>query len=305
MDTSQVSIVALPLFFVGLMFLTTPHAFASAENLSNAPQSSQPASVQLTVSKQEQPALRLEVKQAPLKQILIQIADKTGSVVHYSVLPEEPVTATCAGSAVKQIMECLLGNKVDRVYRQTTLAKNQPNHAKSGVAAEEIWILGARYGNSGNNMSCTLDGNQTGIIGDNGLSDMGSPQQALMRMTQIMNNPMYAELGKQALSMLAAGGKTGDAKTDEEIVKTLENALRDKNPEARAQAVFGLTQQDKSNTGILHEALQDSNADVRLMAVDSAKADSTEGRAVLSEALNDQDITVRALAEQKLNAAGQ
>lgn len=261
--------------------------------------------INFILDRQEQPALRLDAQQAPLGQILKQIADKTSSVVHYSVLPEEPVTATCAGATVKQVMECLLGNKVDRVYRRTTLAKSPLKPADSGVAAEEIWILGARYGNTGSNVSCILDGSQTGASEQHDMNDMGLPQHALMRMTQIMNNPMYAELGKQALSMLAAGGKTGDAKTDDEIVKTLENALQDKNPEARAQAVFGLTQQDQSNTGILREALQDNNADVRLMAVDSAKADTEQGQAVLREALNDSDETVRALAEQKLASAGQ
>jgi HEAT repeats len=270
--------------------------------LQAAPTQQQAAIIQLTVNPHEQPAIQFEAKAAPLKQILNQFTLKTGATIHYSVLPEEPVTATCAGDSVKAVMECLLGNKVDRVYRKLNpqnAAITLTKHA--AIPKEEIWILGARYGNT-SNMSCTLDANQPEAAANE--TDT-LPQQALLNMAQIISDPRYSVIGKQALSILAAQGKTGDAKTDAEIVQTLEGALKDKNPEARAQAIFGLSQHDSNNTEILHEALQDKNSDVRLMAVDRAMADTSQGRAVLSEALNDSDATVRALAEQKLNAAEQ
>lgn len=274
---------------------------ATINVLQAAPLQPQAAIIQLLVNPHERPAIQFEAKQAKLGDILKQFAEKTGATIHYSVLPEEPVTATCAGDSVKAVMECLLGNKVDRVYRKLNPQDTAITQAKNtAVAKEEVWILGTRYGSSGN-MSCTLDAKKSELTAN---PTEALPQQALMNMAQIISDPRYAQIGKQALSMLAAGGKTGDAKIDAQIIQTLEGALKDKSPEARAQAIFGLSQQDSNNTQVLHEALQDTNADVRLMAVDSAKADTPQGRSVLSEALNDRDETVRALAEQKLNVEG-
>jgi hypothetical protein len=204
----------------------------------NNPEPTEKPVIALTATPGSQPALQLEARQAPLGGILKQFAEKTGAIIHYSVLPEEPVTATCAGDTVKTVMECLLGNKVDRVYRKlnpqdTTITPG----INAGIPKEEVWILGARYGDS-SNMSCTLDAGNT-VSADNEADAL--PQQALMNMAQIISDPRYAVIGKQALSMLAAQGKTGDAKTDAKIVETLEGALKDKSPEARAQAVFGLS----------------------------------------------------------------
>jgi hypothetical protein len=260
------------------------------------------AVMQLVVNPKTQPAIQFEARQASLKAILNQFAEKTGAIIHFSVLPEEPVTATCAGDTVKQVMECLLGSRVDRIYRKMPHNLRNKLLAENTLPKEEIWILGARYGNTGSSMSCTLDDGKTNNAKKQASGREQTPQQALMKMAQIIDDPRYGELGKQALSMLAAAGKTGDAETDAEITQTLENALKDKNPEARVQAVYGLIQQDKTNTEVLHEALQDNNADVRLMAVDSAKTDSPQGRAILHEALTDTDETIRSLAEQKLNA---
>ena len=98
------------------------------------------------------------MKQASLAQILKQIAAKTGAKIHYSVLPEEPLTATCAGVTIKQIMECLLGSRVDRIYRKLpklpVITKSEAAIASNGIQPEEIWLLGSRYGNAANTMQC-------------------------------------------------------------------------------------------------------------------------------------------------------
>lgn len=145
--------LALPIVFSSLMLLVAVRAFASADNVSNVVQASQSSSIQITLSKQATTAIRLGARYAPLGQIPKAIADKTGAVIHYSVLPST-VTFTCVGANVRYVMECLLGSRIDRVCRnpQSGLAKlnaakssNTFVHHNSGQA-EEIWILGSRFG---------------------------------------------------------------------------------------------------------------------------------------------------------------
>ncbi|MEQ1546901.1 hypothetical protein [Methyloglobulus sp.] len=87
MNTPQALILAL---FFAYLVLCVPAVFANTEQISNSLQPSQPASIQITLSKQANTAIRLEAKAAQLGQILKAIADKTGVNIHYSVLPEAP-----------------------------------------------------------------------------------------------------------------------------------------------------------------------------------------------------------------------
>lgn len=285
--------------FIVCVILRPVAALAATEGTSNAIQTSQP-SVHIALSGQKDSAIRLEARQAPLGQVLKEITAKTGAIIHYSVLPQEPVTATCVGANVKQVMECLLGSRVDRIYRKPPkLARPKANifAANAKIQPEEIWLLGSHFGDAVNTMQCTLDGSlKTVSTAENNQNS----NTAVIRMAQINNDPRFAELRKQALSLLAAQGKTGDTATDDEVVETLHQALADQDPEVRAQAVFGLSQQDSGNTNALHDALQDNNADVRLMAVDGANGGDPQTQAILNEALNDSDATVRAAASYKL-----
>ena len=52
-------------------------------------------SIRVIRSENAESELQLEVRQASLKQVLDKIAGDTGLVIHYSVLPEGSVTATC------------------------------------------------------------------------------------------------------------------------------------------------------------------------------------------------------------------
>ncbi|MDP3933041.1 MAG: hypothetical protein Q8Q45_11915, partial [Methylococcaceae bacterium] len=105
--------------------------FAAAQDVSN----SSPASIQLTLSQQAPDAIRLEARHAPLGKILKAIADKTGVSIHYSVLPDAPVTATCIGENVSQIMDCLLAKQVGLVAHKAQ--KDKP---------AEFWLLGSSVG---------------------------------------------------------------------------------------------------------------------------------------------------------------
>ena len=105
------------------------------------------------------------------------------------------------------------------------ITKSEASIASNGIQPEEIWLLGSRYGNAAHTMQCTLDGSQkTGNSRNNATTDEQNPNTALLRMAQLADDPRFAELRKQALSMLAAQGKTGDAKTDADITETLQQA---------------------------------------------------------------------------------
>ncbi len=276
-------------------------------NTGFAAPNAQPSSfIQLTVNPLSQPAIQFEATQAPLKVILNQFAEKTGAVIHFSVLPEEPVTATCAGDTVKQVMECLLGSRVDRVYRKVNDKPAKNILAKNAIQKEEIWILGSRYGQAANNtMACTLDASKTTQAKPIDSMVDESPQDELMRIVQFSGNGVLADLRKEALSMLALAGKTGNPETDAQIVETLQDAFKDQDAEIRAQAVVGLSHQDMDNSEMLHEAIQDKSVDVRLMAVDHTPNDTPDGKMLLREAMRDKDDTVRTKAREKLGAEGE
>lgn len=325
MGLSRSLTVALPHFFIGLALLAVTPMFAKADGISTAIEHVKPANnppvkisnptvtlssnskvtaiaqsnTHISLQKLDDKLL-LEARHAPLIQILKTIADKTGALIHYSVLPQAPVTATCAGLTVKAVMECLLGNRVDRIYRQMPATKGIKTvslNGKVNLQPIEIWLMGSRFSSVPNTMQCTLDGNR---LTNNPTANNPTPDLALLRMAQVTGDPRFTELKKQAIAILAAQGKTGNPALDDEVIDTLQQALTDPDAETRAQAVFGMMNQDSTNTEVLHDALQDNNPDVRLMAVDSADANNPAAQAILQEALNDRDETVKAAASAKL-----
>jgi HEAT repeat protein len=100
----------------------------------------------------------------------------------------------------------------------------------------------------------------------------------------------------EGLSRLAGQGAADDAA----VRQTLERALSDEDPNARAQALYGLARLEGAGAvGMLQDALHDSDVSVRLMAVDSAGHDA-QGAALLQQALGDADETVREFAAMRL-----
>ncbi|NOS75806.1 MAG: HEAT repeat domain-containing protein, partial [Methyloglobulus sp.] len=250
----------LMIFAAFIIGLVTPGMLIaeSKGNIVNAARSDLPSTIQLSISQPPKPLIQLEARNASLTQILQRITEKTGAIIHYSVLPEEPVTATCAGVTVKNVMECLLGSRIDRIYRKLPVQSAILATAKTNIQPVEIWLLGSRFGNAVSTMQCTFDGSRKTINTRGNTSDSdNSPSKSLIRMAQIDNDPRFSELRKQALSILAAQGKTGDAETDAEITETLHKALTDEDAEMRAQAVFGLMQHDNTDDTVLLEALKD------------------------------------------------
>ena len=240
--------------------------------------------------------LRLEVRQAPLKQVLDKIAGDTGLLIHYSVLPEGLITATCVGTTLKQVMECLLDRKADLVFRY-------PRGLSRGVSQiqpKEVWVLRTKSepppqaANSSvyNTMVTQQPVMQmtSGAQTDTELAAAGQTN-ALIERAKSKNPKDRAD----AISSLMNEGKAGDAA----VRKVLEEALLDKDANVRAQAISSLTHREGDNaTAELQVALHDSDASVRLMAVGRIGNNA----ALLQEALTDSDATVRELAAMKLES---
>ncbi len=273
---------------IGLFLLLSETALADRKN------------IQFVATDKAGGELQLEVRQAPLAAVLDEIADATGVAIHYSVLPQELVTASCAGSNVSGILTCLLERKADLVYKYRGVSAQD---TQSQREPEEVWVLGTELAADGVNSAAFKAADSEGLLksrstdrdnrgdqtdsGQDGVDDTDT----LLKMTG-SNDP--AERA-DALALLAVNGPFGDA----DIRKALETALTDKDANVRAQALSSLARRDGDGAAAqLQAALADSDVSVRLMAVDSAG----NNPALLQQAVTDSDETVRTLATIKLEA---
>jgi hypothetical protein len=282
----QASVLFLPPFFASLLLLVATHAFASADNVSNALQTSQPSSINLTLSKQADTAIRLEARTAPLGQILKAIADKTGAQIHYSVLPEAPVTATCVGANVGQVMDCLVAKQVGLVAHKAQ--KDKP---------AEFWLLGSSVG------SC-----QAVMVAPSALPAQAMVEQQptpeeqaeIDRITQEQSDQLLKQTeSKDSTERSSAIGNLGSVgvKDDPNVDAALRDALDDEDANVRSQAIASIVQRggDDVNDQI-SQALKDKTAIVRIAAVSTI----TDDVALLNQAVNDKDQSVREIAKSKL-----
>jgi HEAT repeats len=243
----------------------------------------------LVISTNKGSELQLEVRQVPMVEVLKVITAKTQVPIHYSVLPEGLVTATCVGSTLKQVLECLLERRADLIVRYP---RNADKSEGNGQLAE-AWVLGSRQDGT----ACSLTG-KTGSTLPLGQSQQladttakPNPSDTLLNMAQSTNVAGRAE----AIGALLMAG----TKDDPKIQDMLENAIHDEDANVRAQAVSTLTHWSNNTESIsaaLSEAIHDDSADVRLMAVDSITDDVN----LLQQAVNDSDEVVRTMAATKL-----
>jgi hypothetical protein len=106
----------------------------------------------LVISSNKGSELQLEVRQMPMVEVLKMLAAKTQVSIHYSVLPEGLVTATCVGSTLKQVLECLLDRKADLIVRYP---RNADKSESNGQLAE-AWVLGSRLEGTVAKLDCPL-----------------------------------------------------------------------------------------------------------------------------------------------------
>lgn len=247
----------------------------------------------LVVTDSEGAELQLEVRQMPLAQVLDSIAEKTHVPIHYSVLPEGLVTATCVGTTLKRVLECLLDRKADLIVRYP----RTPAKADSKWQVAEAWILGSRLDGTVAKADCPVTGESKGSLSlrqnqeDAEVQPKPDQGDILLKIAKSKNARDRAE----AIGALLTIGR----KDDPRMKAMLEEAVHDQDANVRAQAVSTLTHRDdyrENATEVIQEAMQDSSVDVRLMAVDGI----TDDVGLLQQAINDSDETVRSIAAIKL-----
>jgi hypothetical protein len=228
-----------------------------------------------------------------LTQVLANIVSKTKIAIHYSVLPEGLVTATCVGSSLKQVLECLLAGKADLIVRYQS-GSDKVDH-KDQIA--EAWILGSSLAGVVAKVECPV------VAGTGSLTFKQNEDDELALIAQTDALLKAAKSNKtddriEAMSRLLVDGPKGDP-----AVKTaLEQGLMDKDELVRAQAISSFSRREGSGAAAaLQEALHDPSIQVRLMAVDGI----TDNTALLQQAINDNDETIRVLATKKLEALTQ
>jgi hypothetical protein len=232
----------------------------------------------------------LSSKQANLLDILADISVKTGVSFHFSVLPLTPITSTCVGKSVKDIMECLMGGKVDMVFRNA--GKGFANQRQT----QEVWLLGSSLSQSGKDVcQATQDGVffSEKALPSKFLSAEPSEEDKLLfhKQTALSGNP---QARAQSIAYLTVHADNDD----KELQQVLNEALRDENNEVRGQALASLVARDGEHAAIpeLQLALQDTDSAMRLMALQHIN----ESKVLIEKALQDENALVRQFAQQKL-----
>lgn len=306
LDSSQAPTLALPTFLVSLLLLAASPAFANAEGAVDGGQSANSTVAQTSSPSESDPQntkapalgqnnasinlqkvngqLLLEARQAPLAQILKQIADKTGAKIHYSVLPEASVTATCIGKSVQEIMACLVG-------KQVGLVAHKPQKDKPA----EFWLLGSSVG------SCRVVSVTASPI-QSATEPQPTPeaQAEMERMMQEQSDQLLQQAKSKipserqiAIMNLASVGSKDDPNVDD----ALTTAMTDKDPSVRVQAVTAIAQRGGDNfSSQIAQVLKDQDANVRALAVSLVENDAN----LLQQALTDSDQAVRDAARAKL-----
>jgi hypothetical protein len=273
------SVIILLIAFAGVTFAKIPV------------RTSGKALTDLVITDNKGSEVQLEVRQMPLAQVLDAVARKTHVTIHYSVLPEGLVTATCVGT-LKQVLECLLDRKAGIIVRYPL--DSAKNNSKEQVA--EAWILGSRLASSPSTGSCiaTADNGSLMLRQDEQVNEQ-SVEAELDQTDQILNRVQSKNLGErvEAISALLRVGRNRDP----DVKAALEIALTDQNAQVRAQAISSLAHREGSGAaGAIQDALNDSSVDVRLKAVDGI----TDDIPLLQQAINDSNATIRSLATEKL-----
>ncbi len=215
---------------------------------------------------------RLEARRAELPQVVAEIAVRTGLQIHYSVLPDSKVDATCVGDA-PALLQCLLGGSINMAYRKS-----------ASSPAGEAWIMGSSLSSvpvcsvrPGSNVDPVVSGDR-----------------------QTAGHWLKLIRGKDAAQRAIAAAELADVDPahDREADAALRKALKDVDPQVRREALGALVKRDGETavTEPLRQALNDANAEVRMAAVDRIDSDVT----LLQLAAQDGDANVRGFALVKL-----
>jgi hypothetical protein len=266
------------------LLLVTLVASGANDGLSALP------NIQITLADQKDSAIQLEARQAPLAQILKEIGRKTGAIIHYSVLPEAPVTAICVGANVIQVLDCLAAKQIGMVA-----------HKPQANKPAEIWLLGSSVGSCPAVTIDHLEKSHTESTQptDSQLTD-ASPKLSLRQKSDLLldklRNAKTTEDKLDALTRLATDGLINDPN----VRAALKTAATDSDARVRGAAISTLANLDKHSAAeLLANAAHDPDPSVRMMAIDHAEASETD-ISTLKQALTDSDSGIREFAAAKL-----
>lgn len=221
---------------------------------------------------------RVAPGEAGLEQVLSQIAEKSAIRLHYSALPKESANTDCVGK-LETLLPCLLGPQANIVFRYSP----PPNSNAQPRQPSEAWIL-QQSAESETKTSRTVATETVPSVNDNTPTFLEQAKDPQQRM--------------QAIANLAMAGRFDDM----QVRAAIKNALKDKDPAVRAQAVLALRQaRDEDAVNQIAQAMHDSNADVRLFAAESIG----DNALLLQQALKDSDQHIREYAAAKLAALNQ
>lgn len=220
----------------------------------------------------------LNAQQQPLSEILLEITNKTGIIIHFSNFSTTLITANCSGK-LNQILRCLFHQNSVFVYRYD---KKYPKRQISNEKPNEIWLSDLPAANKSNPSA-------------ENVSSVNLPKKSTKDPNQFfsLDKLDHAKQQAYAFNYLAPS----EDLVNNPIEQQLKNALSDPSSEARAQAVFALvTRKSQLAPEALQLAIQDQDPSVRLMAVDL----SNEDIGLLEQTVNDPDETVRAYTLTKI-----
>jgi hypothetical protein len=210
-------------------------------------------------------------------------------------LSQEPLSLDCEEADFLQLLGCVLGSDVDLMTRS----------AAAGVPGtrtwpEDVWVVSRSAGSASPNRISPAPS----IGGQSNRPWVEAKTMSDKEMARALSLAGSADSEGRVQGLQRLAGHS--ARSDIAARRVLQEAFVDGDPEARAQAVFGLGR-DGGDEAIatLERALQDQDASVRLMAIDTIDG-AGESSSLLKAALNDADETVRQLAALKLERiAGQ
>ncbi|NOS75948.1 MAG: HEAT repeat domain-containing protein, partial [Methyloglobulus sp.] len=204
-------------------------------------------------------------------------------LIHYSALPEAPVTATCVGENVGQIMDCL-------VAKQVGLVAHKPQKDKP----PEFWLLGSSVGSC---QAVTVAASPIQKIAAEPTPEaLAAAELALQEQTDHLLKQTQSKDPNQRAEGIGNLGAVGP-KDDPAVDEALRTAMNDKNADVRAQAIRSIVLRGGEEVaGQQGLALKDNDVNVRLTAV----SDIQDDEILLQQALNDSDQSVRDLAKDKL-----
>jgi hypothetical protein len=234
--------------------------------------------------------LQLQVAYAPLRKVLDELSRVTETGIHYSVLADERVSATCAGDSLKKVLKCLLGDSRNMVFQYA-----QSTEKVAGVRKPvDVWILGSSLTEPvalRNSDSCEkVQGESLAI---NKALNVRQADERLLAKLMLGLASKDPKQRADAIADLATKTAMDNTEIDDALLK----AMDDEAVIVKEQALFGwVYRKGDGATAELQHALQDTEMSVRLKVVDL-----TQNRALLTQATADSSKLVRQLAQMKLD----